>query len=97
MMAGRITTETVAAWNKTPLPRRSLRALRKRWKRDLARIEAAYPLEDWNRCDPASETIRNLATAVAEIDGLITCTRIGEPDPSPPHPQETINDHRRGK
>jgi hypothetical protein len=55
------------------IPKRSLRAMRDRWQRDLDRIEAAYPIEDmaeWS--DPESETQRNLATAIVWIEGLIS-------------------------
>lgn len=54
------------------LTRRSLRAMRERWKVDLARLEADYPVTNWEASEPTLETIRNLATAIAEIDGIIT-------------------------
>ena len=63
---------------KPPLPRRSLRAMKRRWTGDYDRLEEAYPVHDWEESSPASETLRNLATAIAQIDGLITCTRIGD-------------------
>lgn len=56
-----------------PLSKRTLRAMRDRWTRDLFRLVAAYQVGNWQRSDPASETIRNLQTAIAEIDGLVTC------------------------
>ena len=88
-MASDLTTpETVAPYNKTPLPRRSLRAMKRRWQADLERLEAAYPAKDWEGSDPALETIRNLATAIAEIDGLISCRRVGERQVLKPTPDE---------
>ena len=54
------------------MSRRSLRAMRARWERDLARLEAAYPPTAWSYCDHEHETVRNLATAIAEIDGIIS-------------------------
>ena len=56
-----------------PLTKRHLRAMRERWRRDLARLEASFPrLEKLpENFDSEAETIRNLATAIAEIDGII--------------------------
>lgn len=58
----------------TRLTRDQLRAMRGRWQRDLDRLNAAYPeaTADWTFSMPRLETIRNLATAIAEIDGIIT-------------------------
>ncbi len=59
------------------LTRRSLRSMRDRWQADLDRIEEAFPDADLvTDNDSVSETIRNLATAVAHIDGIITNRRI---------------------
>lgn len=60
------------------LPRRSLRAMRRRWEADLERLENAYPTIDWQADSPPIETIRNLATAIAQINGMITARRDGE-------------------
>jgi len=60
------------------LPRRMLRAMRARWQRDLEKLEAAYPIEDWQADSPSLETIRNLATAIVQIDGMITAARKGD-------------------
>jgi hypothetical protein len=46
--------------------------MKRRWKVDLARLEAAYPVQNWEASHPELETIRNLATAIAKIDGIIT-------------------------
>ena len=55
-----------------PLSRRTLRAMRNRWQRDLDRLETAYPINDWEACDGPVETQRNLGTAIAWIDAIIT-------------------------
>lgn len=61
------------------LSRRTLRAMKKRWQRDLDRLESFYvaasspTMVDWS--DSEHETVRNLATAIAEIDGLISMVR----------------------
>jgi hypothetical protein len=53
------------------LTRRSLRALERRWSKDLARLEAAYPVQNWEGAAPELEVVRNLATAIAEIQMLM--------------------------
>lgn len=62
------------------LPRRRLRAMRDRWKRDYAALDAAYG--DWmdeerDDHDLGSyvETMRNLATAIGYIEGMLTARR----------------------
>lgn len=59
------------------LKRRTLWAMKRRWQADLKRLEEAYGefSLDQTRCDPESETQRNLATAIAEIDGMIARRR----------------------
>lgn len=63
------------------IPRRSLRAMKARWERDLTRLEAANPVTEWSYCDHEHETVRNLATAIAEIDGIIS-SREARPTPT---------------
>lgn len=57
---------------KKTVSKRVLRSMKDRWERDLAMLESAYPVSDWEADYPALETIRNLATAIAHIDGIIT-------------------------
>jgi hypothetical protein len=57
------------------IPKRSLRAMRDRWQRDLDRLETAYPVDNWEADHPTLETIRNLATAIAQIEGMISAVR----------------------
>ena len=55
------------------ITRRQLRAMRGRWERDLEQLESAFPIANMAEAlTPEAETIRNLATAIAEIDGIIT-------------------------
>lgn len=49
---------------------RSLYALLHRWRADLARLERAYPVETWEADMPEVEVIRNLATAIAQMEML---------------------------
>jgi hypothetical protein len=49
------------------ISKRSLRAMEMRWARDLARLEAAWPEVNWDADEPRIETIRNLATAILQI------------------------------
>jgi hypothetical protein len=63
------------------LSRRSLRAMRDRWERDLDRLEAAYETkvgELSENGDDSVETIRNLASAIAHVEGLIATRRTGD-------------------
>lgn len=59
---------------KPGVSKRVLRSMKARWERDLAMLEAAYPVANWEADYPELETIRNLATAIAQIDGIITGT-----------------------
>lgn len=54
------------------MTRARLRAMKARWQRDSDALEAAFPITDWLRSDPELETIRNLESAIAWIDGIIT-------------------------
>lgn len=63
------------------IPRLILRSMQARWQRDLDRLAAAAPIEDWEAHDPNTETQRNLATAIAQISGMITARR---PTPETP-------------
>lgn len=55
------------------ITRRQLRNMRARWERDLAVLDAAFAGIDLAQAsNPESETIRNLATAIGQIDGIIT-------------------------
>lgn len=54
------------------LTHRGLRSIRARWERDLAVLVNAFPAIDYEASGPETETIRNLQTAIAEIDGIIT-------------------------
>jgi hypothetical protein len=60
------------------LTRRRLRTMRNRWQRDYETLLASYG--DWSPEDaqPLTETMRNLATAIAEIDGIIVERRRGD-------------------
>lgn len=60
---------------KPVVSKRVLRSMKARWERDLAMLEAAYPVANWEADYPELETIRNLATAIAQIDGIITGNR----------------------
>lgn len=54
------------------LTRRRLLAMRDRWVRDLAVLEEAFPgLDLTQHADCEAETVRNLATAIAEIELVI--------------------------
>lgn len=64
---------------KGKLTKRSLRAMRDRWIRDLKRLEEDFPVPDWEWDNPEVETVRNLATAIAQIDGIITNQEIFPP------------------
>jgi len=60
------------------LTKRSLRAMRTRWQSDLSRLEDAFPDandEMSSHNAPEHETIRNLQTAIAQIDGIISRKR----------------------
>jgi hypothetical protein len=68
------------------LTKRSLYAMRARWEGDLKRIEelAGYTAAELGEGEsPLAETIRNLATAIAHIDG-IAASRAIFPDRSGP-------------
>jgi hypothetical protein len=69
------------------LSRRTLRAMRDRWQKDLDRLEAVYVSADHPTMayysDSEHETVRNLASAIAEIEGLIAMARPGEQAPRP--------------
>jgi hypothetical protein len=68
-----MTNDPYAEARRVMLDRRQLRAMRERWQRDLDRLEAAFPgLELGEEFTSETETIRNLATAIAHIDGIIT-------------------------
>lgn len=60
------------------LSRRTLRAMRDRWEKDLERLETAYDVRatglEENDGDN-TETVRNLATAIAHIEGMISQSR----------------------
>jgi hypothetical protein len=63
------------------LPRRTLRTMRERWQRDYDRLEQVYG--SWEEGaesdgDPFIETMRNLATAIVWVDGLISSKRPGD-------------------
>lgn len=61
-----------------------LRAMRDRWQRDYSRLRRAYEPIDWELPGDATvETIRNLATAIAWVDGMIA----KDSGPAPPPPQ----------
>jgi hypothetical protein len=64
----------------TMLKRATLWAMKARWEKDLARLEKAYGEFSINpeQSNAESETQRNLATAIAEINGLIAARRPGE-------------------
>jgi hypothetical protein len=64
----------------TVLTRRTLRAMQRRWQADLERLEQAYGEFTLNpeQSNPESETQRNLATAIAEIRGMIAHHRPGK-------------------
>jgi hypothetical protein len=74
----------------TNLSRDRLRAMQDRWQRDYDRLEAEEG--DWMDPDREDhdmgsyvETMRNLATAIAMINGMITRRRRGDPPlPSAP-------------
>lgn len=57
------------------ISRRTLRSMRDRWQRDLDRLEKDAPVVDYEGSDANIETQRNLATAIAEIGGMITARR----------------------
>lgn len=64
------------------LSRRVLQRMQNRWEADLTRLEQHYgSASNVNAIDhgSAAETIRNLATACAEINGVITSRRRGDP------------------
>jgi len=75
------------------IPRRSLRAMKARWERDLTRLEDGYPMPDWRGGTPEIETMRNLATAIAQIDGVIAAYRPGDA-PSTPNGDASQGDGR---
>lgn len=56
------------------IPVRTLRAMRARWERDLCILQKGIRVDSWTADTPGIETIRNLATAIAQIDGVITGT-----------------------
>lgn len=63
------------------LTRDRLRNMRDRWQRDYEALEKAYPeaADTFGGGDGSvNETMRNLATAIAEIDGVITARRRGD-------------------
>lgn len=60
------------------LQRRTLRAMKRRWIADYDRLIEAYPIRDWEDSDADIETERNLVSAIAWIDGLITAVRPGD-------------------
>lgn len=54
------------------LTKQRLRAMRERWSRDLKVLEEAFP--DLNldfELGAEAETVRNLATAIGEVNGII--------------------------
>ncbi len=53
------------------LTRRQLRAMRARWQRDAETLRKVFPSVDFQWSSPEVETIRNLETAIVEIDGII--------------------------
>jgi hypothetical protein len=60
------------------LSRRTLRAMRDRWERDLERLETAYGLHLGGleaNGDDNTETARGLLTAIAHIEGMISQSR----------------------
>jgi hypothetical protein len=61
--------------------------MRDRWQKDLDRLEAVYVSADHptmaDYSDSEHETVRNLASAIAEIEGLIAMARPGEQAPAP--------------
>lgn len=63
------------------LPRQRLRAMQDRWQRDYDTLESTYG--DWMNDAEADgmayiETMRNLITAIAMINGMITAHRRGD-------------------
>lgn len=42
--------------------------MHRRWTNDLARLEETYPVTTWEADTPELETVRNLATAIAQIE-----------------------------
>jgi hypothetical protein len=54
------------------ITKRKLRAMRSRWERDLKTLEEAFPDLDLTvELGAEAETVRNLVTAIGEIDGII--------------------------
>lgn len=70
-----VPTERVMELGKVKLTRQRLRTMRDRWQRDYDTLESVYG--DWveyaeHDGDAYIETMRNLGTAIAWIDGMIT-------------------------
>lgn len=66
------------------LSRRRLRTMQDRWQRDYDTLDEAYG--GWHEgqrgedaTGPYVETMRNLVTAIAEINGVINARRKGDP------------------
>ncbi|QDZ07431.1 hypothetical protein FPZ24_08030 [Sphingomonas panacisoli] len=73
--------EVIAKGPSKQQSRRQLRAMRDRWRRDLDKLEADQPVGDrWDWATPNIEVQRNLATAIAWIDGMITGRKVRDED-----------------
>lgn len=53
------------------MTRARLRAMKRRWQRDLDALEEAFPDMDYDWNCPEVEVLRNLGTAIAWVDGII--------------------------
>ena len=66
---------------------RQLQAMQRRWERDLETLQSAIRVDSWEADTPGIETIRNLNTAIAQINGIMTGTTYRALSPSLESPQ----------